>query len=115
MLNKLQQVWQLRRSLQLVWQSAPSWTIASVQLAIVQGILPLLSLYLTKLLVDAITQTAITQTAGMPPDRPFQPVLLLVVAVGGVTLLGSLCSSLSQFVSSAQALVVTDYSTTKSG
>jgi len=119
MLNKLQQVWQLRRSLQLVWQSAPSWTIASVLLAIVQGILPLLSLYLTKLLVDAITQTAITQTAitqtaitqtaGMPPDRPFQPVLLLVVAVGGVTLLGSLCSSLSQFVSSAQALVITDY------
>jgi ATP-binding cassette, subfamily B, bacterial len=104
-LNKLQQIWQLRRSLQLVWHSAPGWAIANIVLAIVQGGLPLLSLYLTKLLVDSIPQSA----SALHGQINFQSVLLLVIGIGGITLFATLCASLTQFVSTSQGQVVTDY------
>lgn len=43
---KLLQTLRLGRAVNLVWQSSPTWTIASVILLIIQGFLPLLSLYL---------------------------------------------------------------------
>jgi len=45
----------LGRALRLVWQAGPGWTIASLVLLVVQGLLPLLSLYLLKLTVDGVT------------------------------------------------------------
>src|SRR6185503_16557532 len=40
------------RTLRLIWQGAPKWTSAWAVLLVIQGILPALSVYLTKLLVD---------------------------------------------------------------
>ena len=37
------------------WQSAPGWTTANFGLILIQGLLPLVSLYLMKLIVDAVT------------------------------------------------------------
>ena len=45
----------LKRALSLVWQSAPGWTLVSAFLVVLQGILPLASLYLMKLIVDSVT------------------------------------------------------------
>ena len=44
------------RTMRLVWGAAPGWTLANVVLAVVQGILPLLGVYLMKLIVDAVTR-----------------------------------------------------------
>ena len=44
----------LGRAFRLVWESAPGWTAASLALVAAQGLLPLASLYLVKLLVDAL-------------------------------------------------------------
>ena len=52
---KIQRTLQLGRALRFVWQSAKGWTIANGVLLVVQGMLPLLSLYLMKLVVDAVT------------------------------------------------------------
>jgi ATP-binding cassette subfamily B protein len=56
---------QLKRAINLVWQSGPRWTMASVALILIQGLLPLLALYLMKLIVDAVTVgvTAADKTA----------------------------------------------------
>jgi len=43
------------QALRLVWQSGPGWTIANLVLLVIQGLLPLLSLYLMKLVVDTLT------------------------------------------------------------
>ena len=43
------------KALRLVWQSSPAWTMASLSLIILQGTLPLLALYLMKLVIDAVT------------------------------------------------------------
>ncbi len=94
----------LGRALRLVWQSGPGWTIASVLLLTVQGTLPLLTLYLMKLVIDAVA-TGLTA-----PDKGevFWQAALWIGLMGAVTLLGALCSSIADLVSEAQGQVVAD-------
>ncbi|MEE4274384.1 MAG: hypothetical protein V2J16_00735, partial [Thermoleophilia bacterium] len=47
-------VLQLGRTLRLVWGIAPRWTLATLVLAVVQGVLPLLGLLLLREIVDAV-------------------------------------------------------------
>jgi ATP-binding cassette subfamily B protein len=42
----------------------PGWTIASLALVVIQGALPLLTLYLMKLIVDAVTFSFLTGITG---------------------------------------------------
>lgn len=94
----------LGRALQLVWQSGPLWTVANLVLVVLQGILPLVSLYLMKLIVDSVT-------AGLTaPDKTaaFRQVALFIVFTGVVTLLSALARSVSSLVSEAQGMEVTD-------
>jgi len=102
---KIQRVLQLGRALRFVWQSAKGWTIANGVLIVVQGILPLLPLYLMKLMVDAVT-------AGLAaPDKgiAFKHVLLLVGFMGATTLFASLIRLIAGLVSEWQAFIVTDH------
>jgi ATP-binding cassette, subfamily B, bacterial len=103
-LKKLRSL-QLGRALRFVWQSAKGWTIANGVLLVIQGVLPLLPLYLMKLLVDAVT------AGHAAPDKgdAFKQVLFFVVLMGGVTLFAALIRSLSGLVSQGQSQAVTDY------
>ena len=95
----------LGRAIRLVWQSGPGWTLANVALIAVQGVVPLLSLYLTKWVVDAAA-------AGLlAPDKAaaFAQVAALIAMAGGVALAGAIARSLNSFVSEGQSQVVTDY------
>ena len=94
-----------RQALGFVWESAPRWTIANIGLLIVQGILPLLTLYLIKLLVDAVAEGMSNTNAGMPLEH----ITYLMLCMGGVALLGAVCSNLSGYVSHAQSQIVTDH------
>ena len=101
---KIQRTLRLDFALRLVWQSAPGWTVASLALLVVQGALPLVSLYLMKLTVDAVT------TALEAPDKgaAFGQVALLIGVTGGVALVSALARSVAGLVSEAQGQVVTD-------
>jgi ATP-binding cassette, subfamily B, bacterial len=105
MLDKFRNLWNLRRALLLVWQSSPIYTVLSVILAFFQGSLPVLSLYLTKLLIDSVSAEA----TNPPQAQVWQETLELVIVAGLVTLLVELCNSISQYVNDAQAQVVTDH------
>jgi ATP-binding cassette subfamily B protein len=102
---KIKRILQLGRAVRFVWESAKIWTIASGLLIMVQGVLPLLQLYLTKLMVDAVT-------AGLAaPDKgiAFRHVLVLVGLLGAATLFSFLISSISGLVSEWQSFIVTDH------
>ena len=101
--NKLQLLENLKRAIGLVWQSTPLWTAVSVILLLVQGLLPLVSLYLMKLLVDAVTEGI---GAG---SSAFAEVLLLVILAGITALIADLLRSLSGYASEAQSQIVTDF------
>ncbi|MDZ7695732.1 MAG: hypothetical protein U5R49_01985 [Deltaproteobacteria bacterium] len=102
---KIRRALQLGRALRFVWQSAKGWTIVNGVLIVVQGVLPLLSLYLMKLMVDAVT-------AGLAaPDKEaaFKHVLLLVGFMGAATLFAFMIRSIAGLVSEWQAYIVTDH------
>jgi ATP-binding cassette subfamily B protein len=95
----------LKRALSLVWQSAPKWTLVSAFLVVLQGTLPLASLYLMKLIVDSVT-------AGMNSankEAAFGKVLFLISLAVGVAFLTALSRSVSSVVSEAQAALVSDH------
>ena len=62
----------LKRALSLVWQSAPGWTLVSGFLVVLQGTLPLASLYLMKLIVDSVTagMTSLPDPHVLVPPSP---------------------------------------------
>ena len=93
------------RALTFAWQSAKGWLIVSAVLTAVQGLLPLLQLYLTKLMVDAIT-------AGVSaPDKEaaFRHALLLVGSMAAATLFSFIVQSVATCVSQWQSFIVTDH------
>ena len=102
---RIKQALRLDFALRLVWQSAPGWTVASLALVVIQGTLPLASLYLMKLVVDAVTTSLLAADKG----AAFEQVALLIGLTGGVALVSALCRSLAGLVSEAQAQVITDH------
>ena len=95
----------LDRAIRFVWQAGPGWTIASLAFVVIQGTLPLLALYLMKLIIDAVT------LALGDPNRAaaFGHVALLIGIAVFVALLNALCGLIAGLVREAQALTVTDY------
>ena len=95
----------VHRALSFVWHSSPSLTISSVGLRVIQGLLPLVMLYLTKLLIDAVTEE-IKTLSGQASLAGIIPILGEMAAVAGV---GAGLSVVAGLVSKIHAQVVTDY------
>ncbi len=72
-------------ALRLVWQSSPAWTVAKLSLLFVQGLLPLASIYLVKLLVDALTE-GLALAEPQQIMRQISPLLVGVVFVVLITM-----------------------------
>lgn len=92
----------LRQGLTLLWQSGPGWTGLQLALLIVQGVVPVLALYLTKAIVDAVTAAL----AGGPRDP--SRIALLVGLAGGVAILGAALRALSGLVAEMQSIRLGD-------
>jgi len=103
--EKVRHALRLDRAVGLVWQAGPGWARASLALVIVQGALPLLALYLMKLIVDAVTFSLAT------PDKSaaFQHTAVLLGLAAGVALVKALCQVMAGLVKEAQTLAVTDH------
>lgn len=102
--TKLQKALHLLPAIQMVWRSSPGWTIANIVLVVIQGILPLFSLYVTKLLIDTLT----TGSANSSPAPLSQQLFFLLILLGSFTLGLNICASLSEVVGTAQSQRVAD-------
>lgn len=103
--TKIQQSLRLGRALRLVWKAAPSWAAASAALLAVQGILPLLSLYLMKLVIDAVSAGLAAPEKGTVLGQ----IAWLVALAGLVALVGNVADTLKELVSEVQGQAVRDY------
>jgi ATP-binding cassette subfamily B protein len=102
----------LARAFLLVWESAPGWTAASLALVAAQGLLPLASLYLMRLLVDSLAETfqASPAASGAAPlAASAAPVLVVLSFAAGVAVLEVVSRSLAAYVTEAQTQTVTDH------
>jgi ATP-binding cassette subfamily B protein len=104
-LMKLQSAVNLVRAVRLVWDSAPGWTAGGAMLIVLQGMLPLVSLYLMKLIVDSIT----TGMASADKEIAFWHVLFLIAVAGITAIFTAICNSASTIVSEAQSAMVSDH------
>jgi len=103
--QKVKQAFRLDRAVRFVWQAAPGWTVASLALIVIQGALPLLTLYLMKLIIDAVT------VALGAPDKvaAFRHLGLLISFAAGVAIINSLFQQIAGLVKESQTLQVTDH------
>jgi len=94
----------LLRALRLVWTMAPGWTAINVLLVAILGILPIVALFLTKLIVDSVTTGLVTPE----PATAFPHVLVYILIAALIALVLALVRSLSELASEAQSMIVTD-------
>ncbi|MDD5034416.1 MAG: ABC transporter ATP-binding protein [Methylococcaceae bacterium] len=102
MLNRPWQprLWQLRRSVQLVWQSSPGSTLAHAGLMFLVGLLPVAGLYLIKLIIDRVT---------VPQEADWESLAGMLAAAAGIAVLTDWLRALDAHVSEIQSQQVTDY------
>src|SRR5687768_1592869 len=95
----------LGRVYRLIWAAAGRWTLAWAILLVVQGLLPVGLVYLTKPLVDGV-QAAVGDGVSWVA---LQPVIIVAVAIGGILLLTGLIKVAVEWISAAQSELVQDY------
>lgn len=93
------------RVLRLVWQAAPSWTAIWLILLVVQGLLPVATVYLTKYLVDSLVALI---ESGLEPDLLW-PALTAIAGMLLVMLVSEMLRSFTNMVYTAQSDLVSDY------
>jgi ATP-binding cassette subfamily B protein len=91
-----------RQGFALVWESGPGLTVLQLALLVLQGVVPLLALYLIKEIVDAI---AGAMAGGAKDPARFT---LLIGLAGGVAIVGAALRTLSGMVTEVQSLRLSD-------
>lgn len=99
------QLYYWSRTFGLVWSAAQNWTIAWVVLLVVQGLLPVATVYLTRLLVNSLVAVI---GAGIL-WKSIQTILLPVALMAGVLLITEVLRSLIEWVRTAQSELVQDH------
>jgi len=99
------QVAHLPRTLSLVWAAASRFTVAWAVLLIIQGLLPVATVYLTRALVDALV-IAVRANGAWSTIRH---VLILAGVMAAVMLLAQILRVASIWVGGAQAELTADY------
>src|SRR5512143_586620 len=97
----------LARAFALAWDAAPRLAAASAALVVVQSLLPLVALYIVKLIVDTIAATVARGSLASAAD--LQTTFVLIGAGAGVALCAALVNSLAGVVAEVQAQRVADH------
>lgn len=105
--SKIRNALRIDRAFHLVWKASRKWTILSICLTVIEGVIPLLALYIMKLIVDTIADAVQSGDA----SGSFRHVVYLIFAATIVAVFQSAIRLVSGYVSEAQGAVVTDYVT----
>ncbi len=97
----------LPRTLKLIWGAAWGWTITWAALLVLQGILPVFTIYVTRVVVDSLVGAA---GAGGSWER-FWPVAVPTALLGALLLLTEVLQSAADWVRHAQSEFVQDHIT----
>jgi ATP-binding cassette subfamily B protein len=95
----------LPRALRMVWEASRLWTAAWAILLILQGVLPVASVYLTKAVVNSL----VSAMKGHASWETIRPTLFYVALIALVLLLSEGLRSLNTWVRTAQSELVQDH------
>lgn len=102
--NRLRHTVRLDRAVRFVWQAGPGWFICSSVLVALQGVLPLVAIYLIKLIVDSVTASIGAQDA----TAALREVLFFIALAGGVAIFQVFVQALSNMVQEGLTLTISD-------
>lgn len=88
----------ISRTVKLVWSCCRGLTAASFLIMFLQGALPIIPVYIIKLIVDAVAT-----------QQPFGQIMPLVIAIGAAIILNALLKSVGSYISNKQSLILVDY------
>ncbi len=103
--RKIKHSLRIDRAIRLVWKASKKWTILSICLTVVQGFVPLATLYVIKLIVDTIGAAIQSGDAA----SYYQRVVFLVIAAAAIAVFQAAVRAAGSYVAEAQSTVVTDY------
>ncbi len=92
------------RALGLVWRATPRFATTNAILTVIMGILPAITLFFTKAIVDGVIKAFRVQTR-----VETQHVIMLVIAWFGIQLLSSLLSTVNRLISSLQSDLLSNH------
>jgi ATP-binding cassette subfamily B protein len=93
------------KALRLVWDAAPRWTFAWIVVLVVQGVLPAITVYLTRTVVDSLVIVLNSSTRdGEAIESAFFWISLMLFLMG----LSVVLQSISTWITSGQAEIVRD-------
>ncbi|MEK7300242.1 MAG: ABC transporter ATP-binding protein, partial [Nitrospirota bacterium] len=95
----------LRYALSFVWQSSPRLAVGSIVVRVIQGLLPLAVLYLTKLLIDAVTEGLKASSQ----DASLTPITTILGGLAGAAVISAMLTVVASLISRIHAQVVTDH------
>lgn len=95
----------LQQTFLLVWKAARNWTLAWFVMLVVQGLLPVATVYLTRIIVNSLVKVV---GAGSSWES-VKLILLPAAFMAGVLLLTEILRSASEWVRTAQSELVQDY------
>ncbi len=93
-----------RESVRLVWESAPGWTMANIVMSVLRSILPLVIIWLLKVVIDDITVAA-RSGAGTTMVNVLRP----IVALALIWFIDEASSDFSNYVRKKQSLKLEIY------
>ena len=106
--TKLKNAARIDRALKFVWQASPLYTVLSGFVVLALGFLPLVSLYLIKLIIDSVTDLNFSHNTSIL-DSSFSKPLFYIGLACGVGLLTAFFNFLTDYIKKAQSLVVADH------
>lgn len=92
--NRMRQIRFIPRALGLVWAAAPGWTVASSLLLVIQGVLPVATVYLTRAVVNSMV--AVVNQQGN--SDVIMQAGITIVLMGLVMLVNGILGSVSGYV-----------------
>jgi ATP-binding cassette, subfamily B, bacterial len=95
----------IARTLRLVWSACRGWTVLWVILLMVQGVLPVATVQVTRLLVDGLTGAM----AAGSSSADFRPVLVLAALMAAILLLVEFLQLCSEWIRTTQSELIQDY------
>ena len=107
--TKIKNALRIDRAFLLVWKASRNWTMLSIFLTLIQGVIPLLTLYILKLLIDTITHAVRSGDV----SESFERAMYLIVAATLIVVIQTAVRLVGGYVAEAQGAVVTDYVSTR--
>jgi len=106
--TKLKNALRIDRAIKFVWEASPLYIVLSGILVIILGVLPLLSLYMIKLIIDSVSSLVFSHSGTPGQGELFQPAVYILVACA-IGLVTTFFNFLSEYIKKAQSLTVTDH------